>query len=141
MFPIMPATLASLVLVPIALILYLILPTFLFFLFWLAVAGAATYGSYHLKAWSARYFLSDDPREFVLDEVAGMKLLRGRCFHGGAGAGAIRCRILPLPRLRHLQVGYPLGRGTPRLKAKIVWDDLLAGAYAGIATALLAILL
>ncbi len=97
MFPIMPATLASLVLVPIALILYLILPNFLFFLFWLAVAGAATYGSYHLEAWSARYFLSDDPREFVLDEVAGMASCVGDAAMGSR-RGSDPCRIFPLPR-------------------------------------------
>ena len=139
MFPIMPATLASLVLVPIALVLYLILPTFLFFLFWLAVAGAATYGSYHLEAWSARYFLSDDPREFVLDEVAGMALAWAM-LPWGAGAGAILVAFFLFRVFDIFKWGIHWVEELP-VQGKIVWDDLLAGAYAGIATALLAILL
>jgi len=72
-------------------------------------------------------FGSKDPREFVLDEVAGMSL-------------ALLCLPLTVPIVltafivfRFLDIRKPLGirsLDAMRHPTGIVWDDLLAGLYA-----------
>jgi len=66
--------------------------------FMLAIAVAASVICALLEKWSHRHYLAEDPREVVLDEVAGMAL-------------ALRC-IFCFPLFRHLQTGDSLDRGT-----------------------------
>jgi phosphatidylglycerophosphatase A len=82
---------------------------------------------------AARHFLSDDAREFVLDEVAGMALtlvfVPAHTWAWGA--------VLAFGLFRFFDVTKPGIKWVERRKwpGKVVWDDLLAGLYAGVCTA------
>lgn len=110
---------------------------------WAGVAVAATAGCVLTEAWAARRFLTPDPREFVLDETAGMAvtllfLPEALC---RAPAGAVAgWFVLALCAFRLFDMWKIGVRWIERRdwKGAIVWDDLLAGIYAGLVTALAA---
>ncbi len=96
------------------------------------LAVAAAVASLWVEKASARHFLSKDAREFVLDEVAGMAVTL--VFVPQAGAAGVAVAFLAFRFFDVLKPGVKwieqkAWRGT------IVWDDLLAGLYAGVATA------
>ncbi|GAB4172509.1 MAG: hypothetical protein Fur0032_11930 [Terrimicrobiaceae bacterium] len=131
-FPIMPATLVCALMVPPALLLHFFLGPASFVAASFVVALAATVGCVMLERWSARWFLADDPREFVLDEVAGQALAWSLV---GVAApwwaiplGFFLFRIFDI-----FKWGISWVEGL-RVRGTIVWDDLLAGLYAGLIT-------
>ena len=86
-----------------------------------------------LEKWAHRHYLAEDPREVVLDEVAGMALALAI-----AGPGFLTI-VAAFFTFRFFDIFKPgihwvEKRGWP---GTIVWDDLLAGLYAGGALALL----
>ena len=101
----------------------------------LGVVVVTTLASVLVERAAARHFLSDDAREFVLDEVAGMALTLAFVPAAGWPWGV----ALAFCAFRFFDVLKPgidwveecNWRGT------IVWDDLLAGLYAGIVTAVI----
>ena len=93
----------------------------------LALAVVASAVCAALEKWAHRHYLAEDPREVVLDEVAGMALALAITGPGiltiVAGFFAFRFFDIFKPGIHWIeQRGWP---GT------IVWDDLLAGLYAG----------
>jgi phosphatidylglycerophosphatase A len=93
----------------------------------LAMAVAASVICALLEKWSHRHYLAEDPREVVLDEVAGMALalaIAGPGFWTVAAAFfAFRFFDIFKPGIHWIEE-----RGWD---GTIVWDDLLAGLYAG----------
>lgn len=131
-FPVMPATLACALMIPPALIIHFLLGPAAFVAASFAVALAATAAGVILERWSARWFLADDPREFVLDEVAGQALAWSLV---GVAApwwsillGFFLFRVFDI-----FKWGVSWVEGL-RLRGTVVWDDLLAGLYAGLLT-------
>jgi phosphatidylglycerophosphatase A len=86
-----------------------------------------------LEKWAHRHYLAEDPREVVLDEVAGMALALAVAGPGlwiiVAAFFAFRFFDIFKPGIHWIEE-----RGWP---GTIVWDDLLAGLYAGGTLALL----
>jgi len=80
-----------------------------------------------LEKWAHRHYLAEDPREVVLDEVAGMGLALAITGPGlltvTAAFFAFRFFDIFKPGIHWVEE-----RGWP---GTIVWDDLLAGLYAG----------
>ena len=80
-----------------------------------------------LEKWAHRHYLAEDPREVVLDEVAGMALALAIAGPGlwtiAAAFFAFRFFDIFKPGIHWIEE-----RGWP---GTIVWDDLLAGLYAG----------
>jgi len=80
-----------------------------------------------LEKWAHRHYLAEDPREVVLDEVAGMALALAIAGPGlwtvVAAFFAFRFFDIFKPGIHWIEE-----RGWPGI---IVWDDLLAGLYAG----------
>lgn len=74
-----------------------------------------------------RLYVAEDPREVVLDEVAGMAAALALA---GGGAWAIAAAFLAFRFFDIFKIGvrWVEKRGWP---GSIVWDDLLAGIYAG----------
>lgn len=127
LFPIMPATVACLGLAPLGLLAVWLLPALAFQLLWLAVAVVATWGCLVLEKWSARRFQSDDPKEFVLDEVAGLALVWALLPMQTWAAvlwGVLAFRVFDIFKWGVKWVERRNWRGT------IVWDDLVAALYA-----------
>jgi phosphatidylglycerophosphatase A len=95
------------------------------------LAGVASLVCALLEKWAHRHYLAEDPREVVLDEVAGMALalaIAGPGFWTVAAAFfAFRFFDIFKPGIHWIEE-----RGWP---GTIVWDDLLAGVYAGGAVA------
>ena len=129
-FPLMPATLACAVMVPAALGFYLLGG-------WIALFVAATVTfivstvlSVALEKWAGRQLLAEDPREFVLDEFAGMALtwmfLPPGAPWWGILVGFLLFRIFDI-----FKWGVDWVEKLP-IPGKIVWDDVLAGLYAGL---------
>lgn len=130
LFPLMPATLASALLVPPALAVYYLGGQQAFFFTAIFVAVAATVLGVLLEKWAMRWFLSDDPREFVLDEVAGMALAWAM-LPANAGWPGILLAFFLFRIFDIFKWGVHWVEGLP-VAGKIVWDDLLAGLYAGL---------
>lgn len=127
LFPIMPATVACLGMAPLGLLTVWVLPAVAFQVLWLAVAVAATWGCFMLEKWSARRFQSDDPKEFVLDEVAGLALVWALLpAHTWAAVlwGVLAFRVFDIFKWGVKWVERRNWPGT------IVWDDLVAALYA-----------
>jgi phosphatidylglycerophosphatase A len=103
----------------------------------LAVAGISTLASLLVERASERHFLSDDAREFVLDEVAGMALtlafVPAASWPWGVVLAFCAFRFFDVLKPGIDWVEERHWRGT------IVWDDLLAGLYAGLCTGGLAL--
>lgn len=89
------------------------------------------------EKWAHRHYLAEDPREVVLDEVAGMALTLAIA---GPGLWTIIAAFFAFRFFDILKPGihWIENRGWP---GTIVWDDLLAGLYAGGAIKLVAVLL
>lgn len=127
LFPIMPATVACLGMAPLGLLAVWLMPPLAFQLLWFAVAVAATWGCFVLEKWSARRFQSDDPKEFVLDEVAGLAFVWALLpVHTWAAVlwGVLAFRVFDIFKWGVKWVERRNWRGT------IVWDDLVAALYA-----------
>jgi len=79
------------------------------------------------EKWAHRHYLAEDPREVVLDEVAGMALALAIT---GPGLWTIVAAFFAFRFFDILKPGihWIEKRGWP---GTIVWDDLLAGLYAG----------
>ena len=80
-----------------------------------------------LEKWAHRHYLAEDPREVVLDEVAGMALALAIA---GPGLWTITAVFFAFRFFDIFKPGihWVEERGWP---GTIVWDDLLAGLYAG----------
>jgi phosphatidylglycerophosphatase A len=78
------------------------------------------------ERWAHRHYLAEDPREVVLDEVAGMALALAIT---GPGLWTIIAAFFAFRFFDILKPGihWIENRGWP---GTIVWDDLLAGLYA-----------
>ncbi|MEX1119821.1 MAG: phosphatidylglycerophosphatase A [Terrimicrobiaceae bacterium] len=132
LFPIMPATLASGVMLPPALAAWWLWGSGTFFLLAVAVAFLATLASVALEKWAGARFLAEDPREFVLDEVAGMALTWA--FLPAASPWWMLIVAFFFFRIFDIfKWGVSWVENLP-IRGKIVWDDLIAGFYAGLAT-------
>jgi phosphatidylglycerophosphatase A len=96
-----------------------------------ALAAVATIACLLVERGAERHFLSDDAREFVLDEVAGVALALVLVPTGGWGVW------LAFALFRVFDVLKPGVKWIERRKWRgtVVWDDLLAGLYAGLCTA------
>ena len=95
------------------------------------IALVSTALSVALERWATHHFLEDDPREFVLDEVAGMSLALlflppdAGWVHVALGFAAFRVLDIFKPGIRRVE--------RIELPGAVVWDDLLAGLGAGLA--------
>ncbi len=93
---------------------------------------AATAGCVAFEPWATRRYLTEDAREVVLDEVAGMALtllfLPSAPVWWMFAVGFCAFRVFDIFKPAIHWVENTGWRGT------IVWDDLLAGLYAGGAT-------
>jgi len=80
------------------------------------------------EKWAHRHYLAEDPREVVLDEVAGTALTLAIT---GPGLGMIIAAFFAFRFFDILKPGihWIEKRGW---SGTIVWDDLLAGIYAGV---------
>jgi phosphatidylglycerophosphatase A len=72
--------------------------------------------------------VAEDPREVVLDEVAGMAVALALA---GSGGWAIAAAFFAFRFFDIFKIGvrWVEKRGWP---GSIVWDDLIAGVYAGV---------
>jgi phosphatidylglycerophosphatase A len=129
-FPLMPATLACAVMVPPALAVFLLAGSGVFLALTLAVFLGATAASVWLEKWAARELLAEDPREFVLDEFAGMAVTWA-FLPPGAPWWAIGLGFLLFRFFDIFKWGVDWIEKLP-IPGKIVWDDVLAGIYAGL---------
>lgn len=130
-FPLMPATLACVTMTPVALALYLLGGWPALFLVSSLTFLTSTIASVILEKWAGRQLLAEDPREFVLDEYAGLALTWMFLPPGvpwwAVIAGFFLFRIFDI-----FKWGVHWVEDLP-IAGKIVWDDVLAGLYAGIA--------
>lgn len=104
-------------------------------LFLPALAAIATLASIVYCPWAERFYGKEDPSPFVIDEVAGY-LLTVSFF---PGPGQLRVGILAFIFFRVFDVlkPFPIRRlEKVRHGLGIVLDDLLAGVYAALFTAL-----
>ena len=99
--------------------------TWKFSLLMAAVAASAICAL--LEKWAHRHYLAEDPREVVLDEVAGMALALAIA---GPGLWTIAGAFFAFRFFDIFKSGirWVEERGWP---GTIVWDDLLAGLYTG----------
>ena len=93
----------------------------------LLLAAVATVVCAVGEKWAHHHYLAEDPREVVLDEVAGMALTFAIT---GPGFGTIIAAFFAFRFFDILKPGihWIENRGW---RGTIVWDDLLAGLYAG----------
>lgn len=128
-FPIMPATVASALMLPFGLALHIwgggSAPWI-----WLLVVVAATWGCITLERWAAQWFLADDPKEFVLDEVAGLALAWA-FVPASASVWAIVWAFVLFRVFDIFKWGVDWVEKVP-IRGRVVWDDMLAGLYAGL---------
>ncbi len=129
-FPLMPATLACAVMVPVALAVYLLAGWAVFFAVAAATFGLSTAASIALEKWAGRQLLAEDPREFVLDEFAGMAVT-WMFLPPGAPWWAIVIGFFLFRVFDIFKWGVDWVEKLP-ISGKIVWDDVLAGLYAGV---------
>lgn len=128
-FPIMPATVASALMLPFGVALHVWGGGWAPWT-WLAVGVAATWGCIALERWAARWFLADDPKEFVLDEVAGLAL--AWAFVPASASWWWIVWAFALFRVFDIfKWGIDWVEKVP-FRGRVVWDDLLAGLYAGV---------
>jgi phosphatidylglycerophosphatase A len=135
--PLIGATAASFVTCLLALVLMSLLSPEAWKFIMLGLAVVASVVCVALEKWAHRHYLAEDPREVVLDEMAGMALALAIT---GPGIWTIliaffafRCFDIFKPGIHWIE-----DRGWP---GTIVWDDLLAGLYAGGAVTFCAALL
>ena len=110
---------------------------------WAGVALASVIGCVLTESWAARRFLASDPREVVLDETAGMSVTllflpealldaSGTTVAAYFGIAFIAFRLFDMVKIGIRWLERKKWRGV------IVWDDVLAGVYAGAVTWLIA---
>lgn len=125
--PLVGATSASFVTCLLALVLMPLLSPDAWKLLMLVLAGIASLVCALLEKWAHRHYLAEDPREVVLDEVAGMALALALAGPGlwtvAAVFFAFRFFDIFKPGIHWIEERGWAGT--------IVWDDLLAGLYAG----------
>ena len=125
--PLVGATGASFVTCLLALALMPLLSPDAWKLLLLVLAGVASLVCALLEKWAHRHYLAEDPREVVLDEVAGMALALALAGPGlwtvAAAFFAFRFFDIFKPGIHWIEERGWAGT--------IVWDDLLAGLYAG----------
>ncbi len=106
---------------------------------WAIVTLLATLGCVVTEKWAQRYYLAEDPREVVLDETAGMALtltfipssLWEEAWVWGALIMVVAFFAFRFFDMFKVGVRWVEKRGW---RGTIVWDDLLAGLYAGVVT-------
>jgi len=93
----------------------------------LVAAAASTIACVRLEKWAHRHYVAEDPREVVLDEVAGMVLALAIV---GPGIWTI---VAAFFAFRFFDIFKPWIHWVEERgwAGTIVWDDLLAGLYAG----------
>lgn len=125
--PLVGATAASLVTTLAAILLSYTVPAEAWRASMLCLALISTGICTALETWAHSHYLADDPREVVLDEVAGMSLALAMVGPNlpGVLAAFIAFRFFDIVKPGIHWVEKRAWRGT------IVWDDLLAGLYAG----------
>ena len=140
--PLAGATLASLFTVILALPTWkLLIDNYAtFWWIWFAVMVVSTFGCVVTEKAAGRIYLAKDPREVVLDETAGMAMTLlflppqlwevSNCW---AGLLAFIIAFFAFRFFDVLKIGV---RWVERLDwpGSIVWDDLVAGIYAGLVT-------
>ncbi len=131
-FPIMPATLASAALVPAGLGVFLTGDRTLFLCFAGALLVLTTVLSVALEKWAGRWLMAEDPREFVLDEFAGLAAA-WLFIPPGAAWWSLLVAFFFFRFFDIFKWGVHWVEKLP-VPGKIVWDDVLAGLYAGAAT-------
>jgi phosphatidylglycerophosphatase A len=129
-FPLMPATLACVVMTPVALALYVLGGWAALFVVSTLVFLASTVASVALEKWAGRQLLADDPREFVLDEYSGLALT-WMFLPPGAPWWAVIVGFFLFRIFDIFKWGVHWVEELP-IAGKIVWDDVLAGLYAGV---------
>jgi phosphatidylglycerophosphatase A len=97
------------------------------------LALASSIACFFLEPWARRRFLTSDPREVVLDEVAGMSLALA-LLPAQAGLPSIAACFFLFRFFDVLKLGIHWIERRPWPGA-VLWDDLLAGLYAGLLTA------
>jgi phosphatidylglycerophosphatase A len=137
-FAFMPATLVCLAMLPPAVALRIGLESWSFCAAMALLAGLASMAGVALERWAERRFLTTDPREFVLDEVAGMTLTWA-FVPPAAGWQALLIGFVLFRLFDIFKPGVQWVESLP-MRGTIVWDDLVAGLYAGVLTLLLSIL-
>jgi phosphatidylglycerophosphatase A len=125
--PLIGATAASFVTCLLALVLMPLLSPEAWRFVLLALAVVTSLVCALLEKWAHRNYLTEDPREVVLDEVAGMALALAIT---GPGLWTI---IAAFFAFRFFDIFKPGIHWVEerRWSGTIVWDDLLAGFYAG----------
>jgi len=93
----------------------------------LVTVAVSTVVCVRLEKWAHRHYMAEDPREVVLDEVAGMALALAIA---GPGIWTVVAAFFAFRFFDIFKPGvhWVEERGWP---GTIVWDDLLAGLYAG----------
>lgn len=128
--PVMPATVASAFFVPLGLAVLWGGGGTAFLIACLVLAVLSSLASLWLERWAERRFLAEDPRQFVLDEVAGLSLtwalLPDPITWWGVLLGFVAFRFFDI-----FKWGVHWVERLP-IRGKVLWDDLLAGLYAGI---------
>lgn len=89
------------------------------------------------EKWAQRYYVAPDPREVVLDEVAGMAVALAL---SGPNPWAVAAAFFAFRFFDIFKVGVHWIERR-HLPGGIVWDDVLAGLYAGVSVALAGLLL
>ncbi len=129
-FPIMPATVASALVLPFGLAFHAWFGMGASIGIWAVVCLLATWWCVALEKWAARWFLAEDPKEFVLDELAGLALAWA-VLPASAGMGAIIAAFVLFRVFDIFKWGVDWVEKVP-FRGRVVWDDLLAGLYAGL---------
>lgn len=125
--PLIGATAASLATCVFAVVPALFLQPEWWKILMLSVAVVSSMVCVLLEGWSHRHYIAEDPREVVLDEVAGMALALAIV---GPQPAAIAAAFFAF---RFFDIFKPGIHWVERRgwRGTIVWDDLLAGLYAG----------
>lgn len=125
--PLVGATAASFAVVVLGFVMSAFLGSGTWIIVMLLLAAAATAVCALLERWAHHHYLAEDPREVVLDEVAGMALTLAIA---GPGVSMILAAFFAFRFFDIFKPGihWVEERGWP---GTIVWDDLLAGLYAG----------
>lgn len=126
--PLVGATAASFAVVGLGLVMSAFLAPGAWTIAMLLIAAAATVVCALFERWAHRHYLAEDPREVVLDEVAGMAVTLAIA---GSGFWMILAAFFAFRFFDIFKPGvhWIEERGWPGV---IVWDDVVAGLYAGV---------
>lgn len=130
--PLVGATLASaIVAILAALLVWMGVGALIFNVIFGALCILGIVGCVALEPWSQRHYLATDPREVVLDEVAGMSATLLVAQTTGSLAGVALC-FVAFRFFDIFKFGVHWIEAMPWPGA-LLWDDILAGIYAGLA--------